>query len=664
MSAVSLDNSTKYTTTDGPDQIRPSDNYYSTEANGAVKLRDNVQLNDTMSFPTMLKRAAENYPNHPAIRYYPDKTTLVTVTYLEYLDIVRTVAKAFLKLGLERYHGVCIIGYNSPEWFYSGLAATFAGGIQAGIYTTNSAEACLHCITLATANIVVVENDVQLQKILQIRDRAPHIKAIVQYSGKPTSPGVYSWSDIMEIGKNEDDIGLENVLRTISINECCVLVYTSGTTSLPKAVMLHHDNIFVSSRIISKHLRLKEGHDRTISYLPLSHVVAQMFDFYLPIYSAATIYIADKNALKNTLMQNIIAVRPTILAGVPRVWEKLKEHLEADEKRYNRVFQYLLSNAKVSALAYYRNLANGRRKHESASYKLSKLLVFNKIKKQNGLECVKIYGCGGAPILFDTKEYFCSLDMPIFSGYGLSETGSIGIMGTPEISLVDGIGFAIDNVKVKIHNPDENGSGEICLYGRNILMGYLNDPEKTAEAFDNDHWFHSGDIGVVENSIYKITGRIKELIITAGGENIPFPLIEGNIKAELPIVSNVVLIGDKRKYLSVLLTLKCKLDPNNLLPTDDLTDDVKQWCRIVGYECSRVSDIVDNKPKKVYDSIQDAIRRANEKSISNAQKVQKFTILPRDFSIGTGEIAPTMKLKRCFVVNLYSDLIEDMYKNC
>lgn len=645
----------------GSDRIRPTDELYTCNRNGCVKIKNSFEEKEPpITVPTLLKKTVQKFSHLPAMAF-KENDKWKFITYNDYLKTVRTVAKAFLKLGLERYYSVCILGCNSPEWFIADIAVIFAGGFSAGIYTTNSADACLHCLNTSAANIVLVENDVQLQKILQVRDKAPSLKAVVQYTGKSSDSTVLSWEDLLEIGKEEPDERLDSIINSLAVNECCSLLYTSGTTSAPKAVMLSHDNIIFASRTCANYFKLQEGNERIMSYLPLSHAAAQVADLYFSIISGSCCYFADKNVLKGSMIQNLREVRPTILFGVPRVWEKIKDGMVVMEKNAPKLKQYLFSFARSVALQHYKSLAKGY-SYESLTYKLLRRTVYPKVKELIGLDKCRAFFVGAAPSSAEVREYLCSFDILVGEVFGMSETSGPHIACAFNEIDFSYSGKSLMGTRTKIDNPDENGVGEVCMYGRNIFMGYLDDLEKTKEAIDEEGWLHSGDLGKCNNkSFVQITGRIKDLLITSGGENVAPSLIEMSLKAELPIISQAVVVGDSKKFLSVLLTLKCKINLNTGVPQDELTEETINWCKSLGCKCEKVSEVIREKPTVVYDAIQKGIDRVNAGAISQAQRIQKFTILPVDFSIPTGELGPTMKIMRRVVYSKYKDEIEAIY---
>lgn len=649
----------------GPDEILPTEKFWTSNPRGRVKLRDlegNLKAQPAISIPGLLHKTATKFPERVALSYKDSLGKYVDIKYKEYEENVRIVAKAFIKLGLEKYKSVGIIGFNSVEWFYSNLAAIYAGGFAAGIYTTNSADACFYCLDSGEANICVVEDEKQLQKILEIKHKLPNLKAIIQYCGEPKQSGVLSWADVMRIGKEESDEKLNNALKSIAINECCTLVYTSGTEGRPKAVMLSHDNLtWDSSAILTAFKLSPENIEVVVSYLPLSHVAAQVTDMYCPLHIGAKVVFADKDALKGSLKNTMVEVRPTIFMGVPRVWEKMYETLMSISKATTGFKKTLATWAKMASLHHHENcIANGC-KSEPYKYRFYRWLIFDRIKQRMGLDRCKLFISAAAPISSDIRTYFMSIDLLLMEAFGMSECAGAHSVGNYDVFSLSSVGQTLPGAETKLDMKDEQG--EICLRGRHVFMGYLNDPAKTNQAMDEEGWLHSGDIGKIdENGNIYITGRSKELLITAGGENVAPVLIEQTIKTELPVVSNAVLIGDKRKFLSVLLTLKTEADSEGK-PTDRLIKDVREWCEsLFEGPCETLTDILDvpERKKKVFEAIQDGINRANKKAISRAQNVQKFAILPTDFSVGE-ELGPTLKMKRDVVYDKYADVIEEFY---
>ncbi|XP_047231835.1 long-chain-fatty-acid--CoA ligase ACSBG2 isoform X1 [Girardinichthys multiradiatus] len=645
---------------------------WTTQGDGEVKLRigdSGVAAETPLTVDQMFAAAAERFSDFTALGW-KDGEQQKTLTYKEYYQACRTAAKSFLTLGLERYHGVGILGFNSAEWFIADIGAILAGGFAVGIYTTNSSEACHYVAENSKANIIVVENHKQLQKILQFEDRLPHLKAIIQYKDalKEKRPNLYSWAEFMELGRNDPDGPLDAIISSQKPNQCCTLIYTSGTTGQPKGVMLSHDNITWTALSTGKHVHLKDAtqsQEVVVSYLPLSHIAAQMVDIWVTMRVGGATYFAQPDALKGSLVNTLKEVRPTAFMGVPRVWEKMQEKMKSVGAKSSAVRRKVAAWAKDVGLQT--NLTKMNQNAEAGrapfSYQVAKKLVFKKVRKALGLDrCNKCY-TGAAPITKDTLEFFLSLDIPLYELYGMSETTGPHTISTPEAFKLTSCGKEIPGCKTKLHSPDEEGNGEICFWGRHIFMGYLNMLDKTEEAIDEDGWLHSGDLGKHDESGFLfITGRIKELIITAGGENVPPIPIEDAVKKAVPLISNAMLIGDKRKFLTMLLTIKCQVNAETTDPVDELSPEAVELCRKLGSNATRVSEIAGGRDRAVHAAIQEGINKVNEKATSNAQRVQKWIVLDRDFSVGGGELGPTMKLKRPVVLKMYKDPIENLYK--
>lgn len=597
-----------------------------------------------------------------------------TMTYKEAENEIYKFAGSCIQSGLKSKDVVIVMGYNSPQWFFSFHGAIQAGGVVAGCYSTNEEETCLYLAKNSNAKFVVVENWKHGQKFLKaLNDENSNLSKIIV------------WSNIEEIIDHENVISFEHFINSSPENskqmvsntenilhpeECCNLIYTSGTTGNPKGVMLSHDNLTWDVRTFLQNVEDKHGYKMgneqvLISYLPLSHIAAQMLDFMVACSTGGSIYFATPDALKGGLLPLLQQIRPTFLFGVPRVWEKMMDAMKAKAANNSSLKQRIAKYAKSVALHRNNMLAETGGEYNdvfnSISYFIFNAIVYGKIKKVLGLDRCRIFGSGAAPISENVLSYFWSLDIPIVEGFGMSETTGISTMCLfPEKVKLGTVGFGICENMIKI--SEEN---EILLKGRHIMMGYLNNEEKTKETFDKDGYLKTGDMGSLDLSpdrselLLKITGRIKELIITAGGENIAPVPIEDKIKYSCPIISNVMLIGDTKKFLSVLITLRVFINPDTLLPTNDLDDNCKIALRNESIEINTIQEAIENE--NVLNMIQTAISKYNLYAVSNAQKVQKFKILSTDFSVPGGELTESQKLKRRVVLEKYKDVIDSMY---
>ncbi|RLV90745.1 hypothetical protein DV515_00014336 [Chloebia gouldiae] len=465
------------------------------------------------------------------------------------------------------------------QWIKLTYKMYYDEGFAVGIYTTNSPEACHYVAENCSANIIVVENHKQLQKILEIEHRLPHLKGIVQYREeiKEKRPNLYSWREFMELGRDVPDSRLREIVESQKPNQCCTLIYTSGTTGQPKGLTW-------TAAVAARFIMLRDAHDRqeeVVSYLPLSHIAAQMCDIWAAMTLGVQVYFAQPDALKGSLVETLKEVRPTAFLGVPRVWEKMEEKMKSVGMKASALRRRVATWAKGVGLQTNLKRMNGC-SEVPVNFRLAQQLVYRKVRKAIGLDrCTKCY-TGAAPITRETLEFFLSLNIPVLELYGM----------TPP---------------------------------------YLT-PSSSAE-----------------------------LIITAGGENIPPIPIEDAVKNAVPIISNAMLVGDKAKFLSMLLTLKCVVDEETGEPRDDLAPEALEFCQKLGSKATKVSEIISSKDKAIYAAIQKGISAVNERAVSNAQKVQKWVLLEKDFSLFGGELGPTLKLKRPVVAHKYQDQIAQFY---
>jgi long-chain-fatty-acid--CoA ligase ACSBG len=447
---------------------------------------------------------------------------------------------------------------------------------------------------------------------------------------------------------------------------CCTLIYTSGTTGPPKAVMLSHDNVTWTTTRMAEDYSLDLNHtDRLLSFLPLSHIAAQLIDIHIPITLGAATYFAQPDALKGSLVNSIKDIQPTVFFGVPRVWEKIQEKMVQVGRGNGGVKKMIATWAKGVGTEKNKLAQYGKAGGVPFGYACANKIVFATIKKTLGFDKCRGFFTAAAPISVDTLNYFASLDIPLYEVFGQSECTGPHTVSSYGNWKIGACGRPLYGTQSKI----DSETGELCYRGRHIFMGYMYMPKETAATIDNEGYLHSGDVAEFDSddSAYspspsgfmKITGRIKDLIITAGGENVPPILIENEMKAAMVALSNCMVVGDKRKYLAMVVSLKTEVDPVTNAPTDVLAADSLFVARQIGSSALTVKEALADPLWNAY--FDDGLKKGNAMSTSTAQIVQKWKLLPVDFSEAAGDLTPTMKVKRNVLLKKYAQVIDSIY---
>ena len=551
-------------------------------------------------------------------------------TWSRYADEVRTVGKSLIALGLEEGQAVNILGFNRPEWVITHVAAMAVGGVPAGIYTTNSPTECSYIVGHCEAPVILLEDESQWEKIKKVRGELPNLRHAVMMQAAPeiADDMVLSWDEFIVKGEGVSDQDFESRLDALAADQLGTLIYTSGTTGPPKGVMLSHDNLIWTGAQAIGPLGLTAA-DSAVSYLPLSHIAEQSFSIHLAAQLGYAVYYAESI---EKLADNLKEVQPTLFFAVPRVWERFYAGVTAQLGHATGIKKRIADWAQSIG----RKVNDLRMRGEEPAgmltfqYQLAERLVFAKVKAALGMSNARIAAVGAAPVSKEILEFFAGLDLPVVEVYGQSEDTGPTSTNLPGATRLGSVGKAWPGVEVKIADD-----GEILVKGRNVFMGYYKDPEATADTLI-DGWLHSGDLGEFDGDGYLwITGRKKDIIITAGGKNVaPKPLESGMKNHHL--VSEAVVIGDRRKFLSAVITVD-----------ED------------AYAASGMSGPAHESPE-LRSEIQSAIDDLNS-HFARVEQIKKFTILPRQLSIEGGELTPTLKVKRSKVAEHFAVDIEAMY---
>ncbi|XP_072643747.1 long-chain-fatty-acid--CoA ligase ACSBG2-like isoform X2 [Canis lupus baileyi] len=642
--------------------------YWTSKRDGEVALRqeDAFTSQPPVTVHDMVMNTAIKYANCIALGS-KHRNGWHLLTYVEYYEECRRAAKAFLKLGLERFHSVGIMGLNSQEWVIASIGAIMAGGFSVGILSTNSPKACQVIAESSEIDIFVVDNDRQLQKVIQIQGYLKHLKAIVQYKEEIRTrlQNLYSWRGFLDLADGISEDTLDRVIDSQKPNQCCTLVYSLSVTGPPKAMMLSHDNITWTTVATAQSLSYKcppEEQEVLVSYLPLSYMSAQLFDMWISIFVAGALYFAQPDALRGSLVDTLQEVKPTTFHGVPWVWDRLLDSLKTNQLASSPF------RRRIDKWAMWLGLRTNKRRilgqlHPPLCFSLAKKLTFNQARKSLGLHhCRQFFNLGlGLPRA--TMDYFLSLNMPIFELYGLSESTGIHTLSRQQDFRLLSCGKSLPSTHTKMQREDEEGIGDIHIWGRNVFMGYLNDEENTQEKIDVHGWLHTGDLGFLDTDEFLyVMGNARDIITLSSGERINPNPIEARVKRHIPIVRYVVVVGQDAPYLCALLTLKCQVNMDTGEPRNALTSEAVAFCRHLRSQATRLSDIVYDGDPVVLEFISQGIDAANAEVSSDSAKIVKWTILETDFSVAGGELGATTKLKRAMVAKIYQTEIERFYK--
>ncbi|MGB7477838.1 MAG: long-chain fatty acid--CoA ligase [Polyangiales bacterium] len=592
---------------------------------------------------TMLSRIegwAKSSGNEPAIHDRNSDGTWATSTWGQYWDSVRRVGKGLIALGLQPKECVAIVGANRRDWVICQHGINAARGVPAPLYTTLLPEQMDYIVSNAQSRIVICDDETQLNKYISIAKGESPIEHIVTMDDLGSSdPRVITLDALMAKGDSMSDAELDAQLDTVKMDDVALLIYTSGTTGLPKGAMLTHEGIdLIANAVAEVFPSLMKTKTRSVSYLPLCHAAEQgMTNFAGLIIQGETFYCSDLTQIKDYLVD----VHPTIFLAVPRVWEKFEAALRGKLAEATGIKAKLASWARKTELeAFKQEVATGR-PVSSFSRNLANKLVISKIKEALGLDQLQVALSGAAPISVSTLEFFASIGLPVHEGYGMTETtafASVQPHGRPKLGT---IGRPLPGVQAKIADD-----GEIMLKGVNMVTGYHRLPDKTAELYDSDGWMHTGDLGAIDQDGYiSITGRKKDLIITAGGKNVAPAEMEGYLQS-IPGVGQAVVVGDRQPYLSALIVL----DPEALPELE------------VASQISGLSDIQSaarNEEVKRY--IEQEMQEVCNKKVARYQTIKKIKILPSVFSVDGGELTPTLKVKRNIVNEKYAAEIAAFY---
>jgi long-chain acyl-CoA synthetase len=545
---------------------------------------------------------------------------------------VRALGEAFLGWGAKKGDRIALICENRWEWAVTDFATLAIGAADVPIYPTLTGEQVAALIQDAGCRIALVSTRQQYDKLNAVREKTQLERILMMDSGTPE--GAIAFSSVMagadERGSERDPM-FDALVRSVEPKDLATLIYTSGTTGEPKGVALTHGNIAANQNYAAVEFDFNSN-DACISFLPLSHITARALDYVMYQYGAQVAYCSKFD----TLPQAMKEIRPTVLVGVPRVYEKIRQAVE-QKSAVSPMKKRILAWA-VGLGAGYRDTVYHGRKPTSLKWKLAAKLVYSKVQEAFGGR-VRIFVSGGAPLGIDTGQWFASVGIALWEGYGLTETSPVIALNTPLHQRMGSVGRPLPNVELKFAED-----GELLVRGPSVFAGYWQKPGANAECFDEEGWFRTGDIAHLDaDGFLSITDRKKELLKTSGGKLVAPQPIENKLKNNR-LVSEAALVGDKHKFICALLS------PNFAALED--------WATQHGMEArSRAELVADERVIALYGEI---VREVNG-GLAKFETLKRFKVVAEEWTQESGELTPSMKLKRRAIMTRYAGVVADLY---
>jgi long-chain acyl-CoA synthetase len=565
------------------------------------------------------------------------------ISSAEFRRAVEELSMGLRALGLERGESAGILSENRPEWAFADLATLTAAAVDVPIYATLTPTQILYILNDSETKMLFVSTPVQARKVQEIRARATHLQHIIRMEEMPAdaAAGTISIDEVRQKGRaalQADPEAVRKRAAEVKEGDLATLIYTSGTTGDPKGVMLTHRNL-VSNTVGSSQVFAALGKDDVaLSFLPLCHVFERMSGHYLMLLQGAAIAYAES---VEKVPANMAEVRPTVMSSVPRLYEKMyarvHEKVAADPPMRQKIFRWAVGVGREMFRHQVERRTPGLLLR--ARFAVADKLVFSKIRERTGGR-LRLFVSGGAPLAREIAEFFGAAGLLILEGYGLTETSPVITVNRPDAIKPGSVGLPIKDVEIKIA-----ADGEILTRGPHVMKGYFKKPDATAEAIDPDGWFHTGDIGVIdERGFLTITDRKKDIIVTSGGKNIAPQPIERLLKSS-PLVGEVVMIGDRRNFPAALV-----------IPAFEA---LEKWAGEKGVAFASREELIA-RPEVV--ALYDQTVKELTVSLAQFERIKKIALLPREFSIETGELTPKLSVKRRVVEQKYKDVIDRLYE--
>ena len=586
------------------------------------------------TIPALFLHAATTYDKADAFRHKRGGK-YISVSHKETLDAVDKASQGLIALNLAKGDRVALLSENCYEWVIADLAILSAGMINVPVYATLPAKQIEYILRDCEARAIFVSTPEQLEKIESMRADLPSLSHVILFEAVATTQSAVTLKELIAKGASSpQEQGFRDRIATIGKYDWASIIYTSGTTGDPKGVILNHWNFVSNVLSVMKIFELGPV-DRCLSFLPLSHVFERTGGYYVMMYSGATIAYAESI---DTVPQNLLEVAPTVMVSVPRLYEKM----------YARIMDTVTSGSAVKKAMFFWAIQVGKKyvhqklekrlkRATKTQYNIANRLVFRKLQARTGGK-LRFFISGGAPLSREIAEFFYAAGLPVLEGYGLTETSPVITLNTFESFKFGTVGKPVPGVTVRIAED-----GEILAKGPNIMLGYYKKPELTNEVLDGA-WFYTGDIGYLDDDGFlTITDRKKDIIVTAGGKNVAPQPIENLLKTN-KYIAEAVIIGNRRKFVSAIIV------PN--------LENVRAFATAAGVSYEDNADLVKNP--KITQKLHDEIEEMSE-HLASFERIKKFILVDKDFTIEDNELTPTLKVKRAIIERKFTDQIDALY---
>ncbi|MCD6584854.1 MAG: long-chain fatty acid--CoA ligase [Desulfobacteraceae bacterium] len=594
-----------------------------------------MHIVDYQNLHQLLKKTVDSHSDTTAYRWFLDSEgTSESVTWTEFYDQVKQAGKSLMALNVQKGDKVIILGNSCYKWVLSDMGNTCSGIVTVGIYQSNLAEDCKYIINHSDSVVIFAEDQVQLDKILKIKKDIPNIRKVILFNGATKDDWIISFDDFMALGKNVTEKDYQKRIKEVTPQDVATIVYTSGTTGVPKGAVLTQDNLLFTAQSVEGCAEVEEG-DEGFLFLPLAHVFARTLTYASMLFGTTTNFARGMD----TIVDDLKMARPHWFPSVPRIYEKVYSKIVSGAES--------AGGAKLKIFNWARGvgdqMADCRLNKEpiplmlGIKHKIASKLVFSKINAALGGR-LRFCISGAAPLDPVIHKFFIGADVLILEGLGMTENTSFTNVNRPDNYRIGWVGPPGPGIEQKIADD-----GEILFRGRNVMREYYKMPEETAKDISADGWLHTGDLGEIDSENFlRITGRKKDLIITAGGKNIAPSAIEGTI-ATSKYINQVMVIGDKRKFLSALVTV----DPDN----------IAEFANENNISFNNVDELLTND--KVIKLITNEVAEKNKK-FAKFETIKKITLVP-EFTVENKMMTPTFKVKKIAAMEVFKGKIDSMY---